>query len=373
MLGLMIIASPGRRPGLALAGSALLAWTSVTGAIEAPATASVAGAPDRTGFYRKLVAVDRAQALRDLDVPADIADRLSRAEVPATVSELEGRAAKGDVAANVALVRTQHWCAGLARPPNPPLEQTAQQLREALPPEELPDALGVLAAEQAFNQSAAAACSQARFAFQEIERRLRAAAAAGDAVSASELARFTRDASKREAFLEAAAEAGYAPAQYQLAVNRLFAVQRGETTEKVDTIRLLLKQAGQTLPAAKVDLANCMATGCDGHPADTATAAAFAVDAARDGAANAFAGMLRMPWRSSLDAAEIAAWQRFAERLNEAGCNGTAYLATKTGLSRINAQFAAALSAEQRERADSLATRYWDEFSARAKREQRCD
>ncbi|HSN70147.1 MAG TPA: hypothetical protein VLT59_01505 [Steroidobacteraceae bacterium] len=324
-------------------------------------------------FYQRLVTVDRSQALRDLDVPDDIVALLAKPDVPAAVSKLEALAQQGDVDANVALVRTQHWCAGLARSGGATNDQREPALREALPPEELPAALAVLRAEQAFIAEANASCAAARFAFRQIEQRLRAAAAAGDAVSSSELARFTRDAAQREAFLEAAAEGGYAPAQYQLAVNRLFAVQRGQTTEKVETIRLLLKQAGQSMPAAKVDLANCMATGCDGHPADSATAAAFAVDAARDGEPSAYVGMLRMPWRASLDPSEIAAWQIFAARLNDAGCTGTRYLETGIALARVNAQFAAALKPEQLERAQSLADRYWTQFSERAKREQRCE
>lgn len=356
-----------------VSGACLAAAGGTAHAIEADVSPATGRASDQSAFYEQLVAVDRAQSLRDLKVPQEIVQQLARADVAAAVQKLESLAAGGDVDANVALVRTQHWCAALGRPRNPTVERREAALREALPSERLPKGLGVLAAEEAFTKRAAEACGRARFAFQNIESRLRSAAASGNAVSASELARFTRDPAKREAFLEAAAEGGYAPAQYQLAVNRLFAVQRGETTEKVDTIRLLLKQAGQTLPAAKVDLANCMATGCDGHPADAATAAAFAVDAARDGESSAFVGMLRMPWRSSLDASEIAAWQMFAEKLNEAGCNGTQYLENVTALARVNTQFAEALKPEPLERARSLAERYWTEFGARARREQRCD
>ena len=328
---------------------------------------------DPTAFYRQLVAVDRAQALRDVEIPAEIVGMLAGAEVPAAVEKLEKLAAAGDVAANVALVRTQHWCVGLGKRGAQQAEQREAALREVLPPDQLETSLGVLRAEQEFVARAAAACQAARFAYGDIERRLRAAAAAGDATSSSELARFTRDPDKRTALLVAAAEGGYAPAQYQLAVNRLFTVQRGETTENVGTIRLLLKQAGQTLPAAKVDLANCMATGCDGHPADGATAAAFAVDAARDGEPSAFAGMLRMPWRASLKGTEITAWQLFAGRLNEAGCSGTGYLDTQIGLARVTDQLEQALPPEQLEQARSLAARYWSEFGARARREQRCD
>jgi hypothetical protein len=345
-------------------------------AIEAPATAAPA-APvtpiDRTPFQHRLVEVDRLQSFRGIDVDRSIATMLADADATTAVARLESRAAAGSDDANVALVRTQHWCAAMMAAARQPAGDEASKLSASLPADRLPGALGVLEAQRAFTDRAAAACQRAPFRYQDIERRLRAAAQAGHASSANELARFTNDSARRDALIEDAAKGGYGPAQHTLAVSRLYAVQRGETTENVDTIRQLLKQAGTTVPAAKVDLANCMAAGCDGHPADSATAAAFGVDAARDGDPSAFVAMLRMPWRTSLKVEEIAAWQMFGDRLNEEGCTGGRYLEALVTFTQVLAQFEKGLKPEQLASARAHADRYWSQFAARARHEQRCD
>jgi hypothetical protein len=346
------------------------------GAAHAPhADAETAAGPQSAGdadtFVARLVRVDRSQDLRGLDVPADSAATLARGDIPAAVQQLEALARDGSNAANVALVRTQHWCAFLGGK-HAPLDKKEAAINQSLAPERAARTLDILHAQQTFTTRAAAACRKAPFDYRAIEQRMRAAASDGDAVSESELALFTRDAAQRTAYLEQAAAHGYAPAQHKLAVSRVIAVQRGETTENVKSIRMLLKQAGQSLPAAKVDLANCMATGCDGHPSDTATAAAFAIDAARDGDPSAYTAMLRMPWRSQMTAAEIAAWQMFAQRLNEHACMGTAYVDAAVSLANTLAQFEKALPPQELARAQALTERYWTEFSARARNEQRC-
>src|SRR4029079_8563579 len=135
---------------------------------------------------------------------------------------------------------------------------------------------------------AASSCPTLRSDYQCRGTALRAAADAADPASATELAQFLRDPAKREAMLQTAVKKNYPPAVYKVATNLLIAVQRGQTTENVSQIRELLKIAGREIPRAKLDLANCMAVGCDGHPADALTARAFGIDAARDGETTAF-------------------------------------------------------------------------------------
>ena len=128
--------------------------------------------------------------------------------------------------------------------------------------------------------------------------------------------------------LQTAVKKNYPPAVYKVATNLLMAVQRGQTTENVSAIRELLKIAGRTIPRAKLDLANCMAVGCDGHPADAMTARAFGIDAARDGEPTAFMSMVRMPWGARMPREQLLAWQYFGDRLNEGGCMGDQYVPT---------------------------------------------
>src|SRR4029079_5912500 len=139
-------------------------------------------------------------------------------------------------------------------------------------------------------QRARAACVRANsiFDYKGVEARLRASAAAGDPASATELAQFLLDPAKREAMLQTAVKKNYPPAVYKVATNLLIAVQRGQTTENVSQIRELLKIAGREIPRAKLDLANCMAVGCDGHHAHALHRRAFGIDAARDGETTAF-------------------------------------------------------------------------------------
>jgi hypothetical protein len=231
---------------------------------------------------------------------------------------------------------------------------------------------GVLTAEAEFMSKARDACSKAVFDYGAIESRLRDAAAAGHPASASELAQFTRDAAKRNALLQAAADKDHAPAVYALATQRLSAVQRGETTENVASIRALLKQAGRTLPKAKLDLANCMALGCDGHPADTASAQAFGLDAARDGEPMAYLSMVRMPWGGRFSRTQLLAWQYFGERLNESGCMGDAYVMNAMTFAQTIKQLEKNQNEKVLEAARSQADVLWRDNGERAMKEQGC-
>lgn len=172
--------------------------------------------------------------------------------------------------------------------------------------------------------------------------------------------------------LQGAADKGFAPAQYALATGLLMAVQRGDTTENVSSIRLLLKQAGRSLNKAKIDLANCMALGCDGHPADSAAAAAFGMDAARDGEPSAFLSMARMPWGARMNRAQALAWQYFGDRLSEAGCVGDAYVLTTINFDQSIRVLEQRQDAKFLEQARAQAEDLWRDNGERARREQGC-
>ena len=334
---------------------------------------------DEAQFYEQLQRVTHWRNLRGLHVPQtaidDLArghDDLARGHADRAVALLGDAAAKGSEEANIALVRIQHWCSrvGSARSPN--IEEQIDKLGSILPPERAARAAGVLQADAAFMPRAAQGCRNARFDYGAIEDRLREAADAGKSASATELAQFTRDPRMRDALLEAAAKKGYAPAMYAVATRRVIDVQRAERTEDVASIRLYLKQAGTTMPKAKVDLANCMALGCDGHPADASSARAFGIDAARDGEPTAFLSMARMPWGGRMSRAQLLAWQYFGDRLNEAGCMGDAYIMHATAFAQaigaLTRNAEEALLEKAREQAEQL----WKDFSARAMKEQGC-
>jgi hypothetical protein len=299
--------------------------TSATPAAAAPAQQSPVVATDETAFYQRLQYSTHFVNLHDLSASGAVLTALSQGHADAAVAALEADAAKGKASANIALVRVQHWCTGAVRVDEEPQKQIAA-LPKDLPAERAARAAGVINARAAFMPEALKGCRNANFNYQKIEARLRSAADAGDPASATELAQFTRDPERRDALLKTAAAKNFAPALYAIATQHLMDVQRGQTTQDVASIRLQLKQAGRSSARARVDLANCMALGCDGHPADATTAQAFGVDAARDGEPVAFLSMPRMPWGYRLSRAELLAWQIFGDRLNEQGCFGDEYV-----------------------------------------------
>jgi hypothetical protein len=376
--------SPGRHEFIRSAViAALLLMQVAAHAIEAPKKApppeQPAEAPpvtvvptDETQFQQRLQRVTTFRNLRGLNVSADVIDQLARGEADKAVASLSAAADQGSREANIALVRVQHWCNTVSQARPPDTDAQIAQVGKQFPQERASRAAGVIKAEAEFMPRAKKGCQQARFDFGAIESRLRAAADAGDPASATELSQFARDPAKREALLQAAISKNYAPAMYVSASNLLIAVQRGQTTENVSQIRELLKTAGRSLPKAKLDLANCMALGCDGHPADARTALVFGTDAARDGEPTAFLSMMRMPWGRQLARTQLLAWQYFGDRLNEAGCMGDAYIVTSLGFSQsipaLEKGQPSAVIDGARTQAESL----WKDNGERARKENGC-
>lgn len=327
---------------------------------------------DQRAFYETLQHSAHTRTMRGLKIPDAAVDLLAAGAPADAVASLSALAAKGDQDANVALVRIQHWCnrVGSSRPTDP--QAQLAKLTDVLTGERAAKAAGVIHAENNFQQRARISCGNAQFDYGGIEARLRESAASGHPASAVELAQFVRDPAQREALLQAAIDKGYAPAMYAVATRLLMAVQRGQTTENVSSIRLLLKQAGPTLPKAKLDLANCMALGCDGHPADALTARAFGLDAARDGEPTAFLSMARMPWGRRFTRTQLLAWQYFGERLNEAGCSGEAYVPTAATFAQTIQMLEKGQKPDVLEAAQKQAEDLWRANGERAMGEQGC-
>src|SRR4030095_1488102 len=124
---------------------------------------------------------------------------------------------------------------------------------------------------------------------------------------------------------------------------------------------------------AKLDLGNCMALGCDGHPADTLQAQAFGIDAARDGEAGAFLSMVRMPWGARLNRVQLLGWQYFGNRLNEAGCVGDAFVPNTAMVVQTIGALEKNRDAKFLEDSKAYAETLWRDNGTRAMKEQGCD
>lgn len=368
-----------------IAGAILLLGALASNAIDAPkkipaAPPAPAAQPpkvdvvptDETAFYERLQYVTHRRNLLGLALKQEILQSLAKGSIDTAVAALNAQSTSGNRDATIALIRVQHWCNRIV---SAKVVETAAQLTNLapiLPAAKLPRAAGVLTAEKPFQQRASQSCRATVFDYGGIEARLREGAAVGDPASATELAQFARDPAQRMSLLQQAADKNFAPAMQALATARLIAVQRGETTENVASIRLLFKQAGRTLSKAKVDLANCMALGCDGHPADAATAAAFGMDAARDGEPSAFLSMVRMPWGGRISRAQLLAWQYYGDKLNETGCSGDVYVPASVTFAQTIGMLEKGQDAKLIEQAKAQAETLWNDNGARALREQGC-
>jgi hypothetical protein len=328
---------------------------------------------DERAFYEKVQRVTAFRSMRGLKIPAEVIAELGRGNADAAVAALSRLAVEGNREADIALVHVQHWCNSVSsQRAGDPKVQIAK-LVKGQPEQRAARVAGVMYAEIDYMQRARAGCSKARFDYTGIEARLRAAADTGDPASATELAQFLRDPAKREAMLQSAVKKNYPPAVYKVATNLLIAVQRGQTTENVSQIRELLKIAGRTIPRAKLDLANCMAVGCDGHPADALTARAFGIDAARDGEPTAFMSMVRMPWGGRMTRPQMLSWQYFGDRLNEGGCMGDAYVPTTLAFGQTIALLERNANPKVLEEARTQAETLWSEHGVRAQKENGCE
>lgn len=340
---------------------------------EAPPPEVNVAATDERAFYEKVQRVTAYRGMRGLRIPGDVIANLGQGNADAAVAALSSSASQGNKDADIGLVHVQHWCNSVSQQRAGDPKALIAKLVKDQPEQRAARVAGVIYAELDYMQRARASCSKARFDYTAIEARLRAAADTGDPASATELAQFLRDPAKREAMLKSAVDKKYPPAVYKVATNLLVAVQRGQTTENVSQIRELLKIAGRTIPRAKLDLANCMAVGCDGHPADALTARAFGIDAARDGEPTAFMSMVRMPWGQRMTRQQLLAWQYFGDRLNEGGCMGDAYVPTTLAFGQTIGMLERGQDAKVLGEARTQAEALWSEHGARAMKENGCE
>lgn len=340
---------------------------------EAPPPEITVTPTDERAFYEKVQRVTAYRSLRGLTIPAGVIAEIGKGNADTAVALLSNAANGGNNQANIALVHVQHWCSAIFQQrPGDPKAQIAKLVKDQ-PPNRAARVAGVIYAELDYMKRAAEGCRKAKFDYTGIEQQLRTAAAAGDPASATELAQFLRDPAKREEMLQTAAKANYPAANYKIATNLLIAVQRGQTTENVSKIRELLKIAGRAIPRAKLDLANCMAVGCDGHPADQLTARAFGIDAARDGEPTAFISMVRMPWGARIPRPQLLAWQLFGDRLNESGCMGDQYIPTSLAFGQTIGMLTSVLDNADLEETKKQLDALWAEHGARAMKENGCE
>jgi len=282
------------------------------------------------------------------DAPADVLALLGERRIVEAAQLLENRAQKGDLLANVALARLQLYCGKL-----------------------VPDETD----ERAAPNGTGNACEQADFDANAINRRLRAAANAGDAASLYQVGLQSGDLLERRRSWISAAMLDYVPAQVGLV--DLLSVEGAERTRdrSREGADFWVAVAANASPAAKTSFAYCRLAGCNGQPADAAAALDLIRSAAQLGDAQGIQSLatsraveLDMPNDERL------AWAQFYRRLLEEGCYGEigyedAVKASDAALSELERRLSPFEVAQARTLADST----WQQYADGARRAQRCN
>jgi hypothetical protein len=162
-----------------------------------------------------------------------------------------------------------------------------------------------------------------------------------------------------QAKLRAAAAAGFAQAQFELA-NLLGGGSPGWAGDgySADSVPGLLRNAATQLPPARSSLALCEYSGCGGSTPNPAAAVADARGAAQMGSPDALIALGAHLPPGELDPDEVAAWKVIQALLQQSGC----------GVGTISVNWmrttAMALSASgTASAAQMLAQQYWNQYS----------
>lgn len=179
----------------------------------------------------------------------------------------------------------------------------------------------VAARLDAWEQGFRTAC-EAKVNQDEVDDRLMALASKEqDGASFWMLARREEKRTTSLGLMSAAAEAGFAQAQYEFALSLAADPQARQIAPDLPTAAALLSLAAQEVPEARAFLARCLIDGCDGAQRDPDLALEAARDAATEGQPD---GVLFLGSRSAaaLPPDEVLAWRLFKDTLAAQGCYG---------------------------------------------------
>jgi hypothetical protein len=294
------------------------------------ATIAALSAEELDHFRRNLRSAFLRAALDDMRLSpggrASFIDGRLREALDANDGELSARAAGGDRDAAAALLRLRGNCRNPAWPNGLPL--AADHPRDTVPAAgpRMPADLRtlILAAIDLTAEEVAAVTAYCRGTggsdARELEAQVRLAADDGHAPSLRALAMNAPDDQTRERRLLSAAILGDVDAQLEVA--RLNARLAGADSAFRDRakIRFWLEQANNRLPAATYELGRCLATGCDGRPAEPERARLLIETAARQGYSDAIDTLTAPGAADPGDVVERYAWLAFRARLARMGC-----------------------------------------------------
>jgi TPR repeat protein len=174
---------------------------------------------------------------------------------------------------------------------------------------------------------------------------------------------------EEQAKLRAAAAAGFAPAEYELAI-WLGDGSPGWAGDgySADSVRELLRNAATEMPRARSSLAICEYSGCGGSTPDPVAAVIDARRAAQLGSPDALIALdTRLP-PGQLDLDEAAAWKVVQALMQQSGCDvGSISVNWMRTTSLAVSPSGATLSVLR------LAQRYWNQYSGQMMTAQGCN
>jgi len=300
-----------------------------------------------------------AWILRALGATESQLDRLIGGDAVALVKELKENAQGGDAPSIQMLGQLAFVNCRLGRSLS---AYKLRQLTEAhlLPADDRDWFTSTLNDDLAFDKELHSVCDQL-IDTNEVNYWVKTHAAQGDGASLWLLTESSTDAVDRAQRLREAAAAGFAPAQFDLAllINGGDEGAAGTGADKIQSLDLLNQAAG-ILPASKAELAVCEYFGeCPGIAIDIEAAIVNAREAAQAGDANALLRIGPHLPPGQMDPNEVAAWGLIDASLNQQGC-GVALLTVRQMQNITGTLNAKTITPEAR----ALAEQYWQDYGA---------
>lgn len=363
-------------PAQDAAGAAQPPAVDATGAVAAASTSDAE-------FAARLAHLSVRRAFEGTRYAREIAGLVDAARIADAAKLLESRAVGGDRDATVALAQLSGLCQShtLAtgwREAYGALHRQleAEQARSAPVPAELARRIDVILAfdEELFARTVRA-CSEARFAAQVIDQRLRDAAQAGHEASLWVLGGRAEDAELRKKYWLSAAMLGHPQSQVGLARSLLAENLRGDRRNR-GQMNFWLEVAARHSPGARLGLGECLLNGCNAQPPDSEAAVPLLREAAALGEPGAFQALASISRTdpAALPDEELYALQSFLQQLNQAGCYGASlYASTALEGLRSSREIASRLSPHGLAQAQELAAAIWRDHGESARRAQGCD
>jgi TPR repeat protein len=298
-----------------------------------------------------------AWILRQLGATESQLDRLTGGDAVGLVKELKEKAQAGDPTSILILGQLAFVNCRLGR------SLGAYKLRQITEAQALPAAdrdwfTSTLNDDLAFDTQLHSVCDQL-IDTNEVNSWVKARAAQGDGASLWLLTEFSTEAVDRTQRLREAAAAGFAPAQFDLAllIDGGDEGAAGAGANEVQSLDLL-NQAASTIPASKAELAICEYFGeCPGIAVDIDAAIVHAREAAQAGDTNALLRIGPHLPPGQMDPNEVAAWGLIDASLNQQGC-GVALLTVRQMQNITGTLSAKTIMPEAR----ALAEQYWGDY-----------